>query len=243
MNTTTYGGAYGAFEYGPICPEKPVDVMEIGGAVVWASRWSEMDDDLTWDLRIRLNDRFGDQSPLIVADERAQTLFATTPELFAVQYPPTISINWPDFGTPPLDKAWWQGLVKALSEMPKDSNVGLYCQGGHGRTGTALSILAYLSGNVPVNTDPVYWVRKNYCADAVESWAQIDYIQRLTGEEITSIPTSQIKHDKMQKAHTTSATLMDGWEKDAGGVWRKKPATLAAVKAEVKKLAKQKVAA
>lgn len=239
--------AYGEYGYGAgiaygtsgqlSCHKGALDVMEIGGSVIWASGWADMDDDLTWDLRIRLNDRFAilDGSPLITADDRAKKLFATTPEILAVQFPPTISINWPDFGTPPLDKAWWQGLTKALTAMPKGSNVAIYCQGGHGRTGTALSILAYLSGNVPANTDPVYWVRKNYCEEAVESWAQIDYIKEMTGEEITSLPTSQLKHNDKQ---AQQSSLWEGWEKDAGGVWRKKPADALSVKAEVKKLAK-----
>lgn len=220
------GIAYGTSGLVPNCHTGPLDVMEIGGSVIWASKWDDMNDDLTWDLRIRLNDRFAflDGSPLINADEKAQKLFAATPELLAVQYPPTISINWPDYGTPPLDKAWWKGMVTALSNMPAGSNVAIYCQGGHGRTGTALSILAALSGNVPANTDPVYWVRKNYCEEAVESWSQIDYIGQMTGEEITSLPTSQLKANADKASGKND--LWQGFEKGPDGVWRKKEASV-----------------
>ena len=59
-----------------------------------------------------------------------------------------------------------------------------YCQGGHGRTGTALAIIGALSNCIPPGVDPVAEVRRRYCDLAVESAAQIEYIEAITGREV-----------------------------------------------------------
>lgn len=51
------------------------------------------------------------------------------------------------------------------------------CIGGHGRTGTALAILAILTGHPAA--DAVAWVRANYCPKAVETVDQEAFITRL----------------------------------------------------------------
>jgi len=60
----------------------------------------------------------------------------------------------------------------------------VHCMGGHGRTGTALAILLGLSG--AMKKDPVAWLRKHYCEEAVETKKQIEYIQSL-GVNTTSL--------------------------------------------------------
>jgi len=57
----------------------------------------------------------------------------------------------------------------------------IFCMGGHGRTGTALSALAQVSAYAPAieSGDIVTWVREVYCQDAVETQPQIDYLQRV----------------------------------------------------------------
>jgi hypothetical protein len=96
---------------------------------------------------------------------------------------PFISIDWPDGGVPwQLGQSDWESLVAALGEI--NGKVFVHCLGGHGRTGTAISILATKMGMVPEGDDPVQWLRKRYCEDAVETNGQIKYIERITGRQV-----------------------------------------------------------
>ena len=56
---------------------------------------------------------------------------------------PIIRLNWSDMSDFYLNKEFWLELVDILREQKKD--VIVCCLGGHGRTGTALSILAALT--------------------------------------------------------------------------------------------------
>jgi hypothetical protein len=84
-------------------------------------------------------------------------------------------IRWPDFRLPAdqtaakimLDQAW----NKAATER-----VEIACGGGHGRTGTALAVLAVIDGVPP--KDAVAFVRVNYHARAVETPWQRRYVER-----------------------------------------------------------------
>jgi protein-tyrosine phosphatase len=58
--------------------------------------------------------------------------------------PPHITIDWRDFGTPSMTEDVWKDMFALLSSKPR--KVGVYCEGGHGRTGTFLSIIAHLKG-------------------------------------------------------------------------------------------------
>lgn len=96
-----------------------------------------------------------------------------------------VKIEWRDYGTPLIDADFWIALVEDLLEASADKEIDVLvmCQGGHGRTGTALAILAVLLGHVPVGACPVEWVRENYCDEAVESNSQLNYIEAITGWE------------------------------------------------------------
>lgn len=98
---------------------------------------------------------------------------------------PQLLVDWPDFGIPRWTKEDWLALVEDLKKLSETGLVGLCCVGGHGRTGTALSIFYGLCG---AEGDPVEWVRKNYCEKVVESAAQIEYIQQITGAEVKAKP-------------------------------------------------------
>jgi hypothetical protein len=82
-------------------------------------------------------------------------------------------VDWPDGKEPPVDMIWWRALVKDLEQI--DGNVIVFCHGGHGRTGTALTILAALTKQTG-SADPVLWVREHYCAEAVETSSQTVYL-------------------------------------------------------------------
>lgn len=92
-----------------------------------------------------------------------------------------IKLNWPDFSIPSLNAEDWQALVRCAVKFHKPLFIA--CQGGHGRTGTALAIVAHLIGVLPPKSDPVAMVRKAYCKDAVESDDQVEYIEAITGRK------------------------------------------------------------
>ncbi|MBI5075572.1 MAG: hypothetical protein HZB62_10475 [Nitrospirae bacterium] len=100
-----------------------------------------------------------------------------------------IRIDWPDGGIPSLTEDNWRALIEDLRglrlRMGKDAlHVMVCCVGGHGRTGTALAILAALTGVAP--DDPVTFIRSHYCSRAVETKSQCRYVKivaRLDSEE------------------------------------------------------------
>ena len=128
-------------------------------------------------------------------------VYGFTPIIDLEKYnPQSITINWPDFGAPLLDFDFWEDLVTVLRDFKKD--VIVCCQGGHGRTGTCLSILIYLMN--PEIGNPVEFVRKNYCKEAVENSKQIWYIEDMCnislkgtdGSNIVSTYKTKKKEDK-----------------------------------------------
>jgi hypothetical protein len=95
-----------------------------------------------------------------------------------------MEIEWPDYGVPTLTRPQWDAIVKAVLERGRPLMV--CCVGGHGRTGTALSILLTLMGVVPEDADPVTFVRDAYCDEAVETVGQLNYVGRITGRKVTA---------------------------------------------------------
>jgi len=53
-------------------------------------------------------------------------------------------------------------------------NVGIFCLGGHGRTGYFTAVVLGMLGQI--DPDPVTFLRKNYCEEAVETAEQRDHI-------------------------------------------------------------------
>lgn len=187
--------SYGGYNFGgKDCHIGPKEVMQIGEAKIWAGGWREMDHDMAFDLRIRLNDAWAlraGMADLLTYDQEAASMLG--PKVTELNYPPTLNVDWEDFMSPPLEKEWWQELIVSIKRLGP-VNIAIYCQGGHGRTGTALSILASLSGQkMWRKEDCVAYIRRIYCQEAVESWTQIDYIQSTLGEAIESYPTSYFK--------------------------------------------------
>ena len=82
-------------------------------------------------------------------------------------------ISWPDFGLPDSSSDAVAVLRDAF-ERSASTRVEIVCDGGTGRTGTALAILARLAG-VP-GDDAVEWVRASYRAKAVETPQQRRFV-------------------------------------------------------------------
>lgn len=110
----------------------------------------------------------------------------------------------PDMQAPPHHGEFAE-LITWLAEMlvaGKKIHVG--CIGGHGRTGTVFAALVKVMTG---NEDATQFVRDNYCAKAVESNAQIDFLE---------------KHYGIKRVLPTKMHMFAG---DADGYVTKKPAT------------------
>jgi hypothetical protein len=98
-----------------------------------------------------------------------------------------LHISWPDYGIITWEKERFQELLAAI-KADKLESVYVCCVGGHGRTGTMMSILAGLSNAIPDGECPVTWLRNKYCDNVVESESQLDYVQKITGLTVTADP-------------------------------------------------------
>jgi len=84
-------------------------------------------------------------------------------------------LDWPDFGVPADRPVVLSSLRSLMDRARQGQVVEIGCLGGHGRTGTALALLAVLAGHP--RDDAVAWVRNHYCAEAVETRKQSAYVQ------------------------------------------------------------------
>jgi len=97
-------------------------------------------------------------------------------------------MDWKDFNAGPLSQQEWAHLTRYLRRQNRPIHIG--CMGGHGRTGSALAIIATLLGCVPKGECPVKWIRDRYCSHAVETTSQLIYIEKITSRKVTSSPSS-----------------------------------------------------
>jgi protein-tyrosine phosphatase len=84
-------------------------------------------------------------------------------------------LRWPEFGLPADEAEVLPTLTEAWARAATE-RVELACDGGRGRTGTALACLAILDG-VP-NSGAVAFVREHYHRRAVETPWQRRYVAR-----------------------------------------------------------------
>ncbi len=168
-----------------------------------------------WSLVVSLvgHDKYFQGSEHIVGGNAgAKALFPA--DVFVETVPaPFMHLEWPDFGVPALDLEWWRQFLLALVAIEGD--VAVFCMGGHGRTGTMLSIIAHMVG-WSGGKDPIAWVRSVYCKETVESDEQVAYITKMTGCDITSLPTqSDVLYGLHGNTYSKYETFWDKYEKNA----------------------------
>lgn len=169
--------------YDKACHVGPKQAFSHKGINVYAGSHKELQGDLDWALRIRISDGWSSVfDTQVKLSGGADELFSD--KLTMRKVPPTIDIEWPDFEAPDMDNTWWEEVAAGILKLPAGSNIVVYCLGGHGRTGTALSILAILMEAVPPKEDAVLWLRDKYCQKIVESSAQLTYIEDMTGTKV-----------------------------------------------------------
>ncbi|PZH14621.1 protein phosphatase [Streptomyces sp. NTH33] len=84
-------------------------------------------------------------------------------------------LRWPDFRLP-SDRTAASALLTEAWERAATDRVEVACDGGRGRTGTALACLAVLDGVPPA--EAVTYVRTHYDRHAVETPWQRRYVRR-----------------------------------------------------------------
>jgi hypothetical protein len=87
-----------------------------------------------------------------------------------------LQMEWPDCGIIRLPRAFWEELVVYLET--NHSKLLIFCQGGHGRTGTAIACLMVTALDYTAK-QAIAWIRKNYCSSAIESVSQENYIRQI----------------------------------------------------------------
>jgi hypothetical protein len=89
-------------------------------------------------------------------------------------------IPWEDYDIPDLTLQDWKDLLTMIENLHKDYNITkvlFCCDGGHGRTGTALAIMAYLCNIEKEN--PIAFIRQVYCKKAIETAFQEYYVLQI----------------------------------------------------------------
>jgi hypothetical protein len=118
-------------------------------------------------------------NPLKPRNDAAATAFAKAiATSSAGRELPWLAFKIKDFGVPTAKRETWVELADAILALMGDGkDVLLVCQGGHGRTGAAASIICHLVN--PDIGDPVKYLRAVYCNDAVETYEQHQYVHKM----------------------------------------------------------------
>jgi protein-tyrosine phosphatase len=85
-------------------------------------------------------------------------------------------VQWRDFGLPDSTELAVAALREAHARAESE-RVEIACGGGVGRTGTALAVVAVMSGVEP--DDAVTWVRTHYHRRGVETGRQKRWVERV----------------------------------------------------------------
>lgn len=182
------------------CKHKPQEVLksEQEGWSIWAGRKWDCEDSLN-DFDIVLN-----LSGTRVSKRHEIPIKALKKWESKEKYT-EICLDWPDRGTVTLPKQWWTDLLNHLKQ--NKLRMLVFCVGGHGRTGTAIcSLLITAFGWEP--KEACSWIWENYCEEAIESNAQIQYCYNLVGQ--TYIPPAV----KTEKNSANQTALITGWDND-----------------------------
>ena len=135
-----------------------------------------------------------------------------------------VRVDWPDMSVPNMSAEDWRWLAGKLRALRRPIHVS--CQQGHGRTGTALVLLAHFYRAIPKGDDPVAWVREAYCESAVETNSQLDYIELVTGRKTSCkpawAPAPVVKGDYRGSSVFDDMggdwNMVDGWKPKATNV-------------------------
>lgn len=84
-----------------------------------------------------------------------------------------IVLDWPDMGILKFPLEFWDDLTQAI--LDEGGKCVIFCQGGHGRTGTAMACLLISVLGFSAE-EAKKWIWENYCDQAIETKSQEDYV-------------------------------------------------------------------
>jgi protein-tyrosine phosphatase len=93
-------------------------------------------------------------------------------------------INLPikDYDIPCMDFSFWYSFASDIKNyLLSGKDILIACDGGHGRTGTVLSILWGILNN---DLHPIESLKKVYCSEIVETIEQEEYIKCMINKEV-----------------------------------------------------------
>lgn len=114
-----------------------------------------------------------------------------------------------DYGVLPSDVL--EDLVsKILDRLGHGKKVGLFCLGGHGRTGYIASVVLGKLGY----DDPIGFLRSHYCSRAVESDTQLQQIAKVL--EKPELVRAYVTQTRLGSLHNLRFDYFNGYGLDAG---------------------------
>jgi hypothetical protein len=165
----------------PKCRHKPSAVFEHEGVIYMGASRKHVEgesfnaDDLVLCLLGSTRKRV-----LIYADDEWSALepFARDDVSAAHHY---LSIDWRDWSAPPVPPKFWQAFHDTVRSKGI-KRVIVHCEGGHGRTGTALAALLMTLKKCSA-TDAADFIHTDYCKEAIESESQVEYLTNLSSQK------------------------------------------------------------
>ena len=154
-----------------VCNEFALYIGDSSGA---RRMWQQFDFAIDGGNVLNVNSNNRSYTPLLAGDEdlvAALQGYAAEPA-----QPPTkvLQIDWNDREAPEVIPEFWVALSKLLY-----GDVMTCCQGGHGRSGTALAALMLVMSPDYSAQDAIVHLRANHCPRAIESLAQHTYLDTL----------------------------------------------------------------
>lgn len=124
------------------------------------------------------------KSKIEAINDAAHVSFEEVLKASQMKFGPWLALPITDYDVPPWGKRVWAALAGDVAKMLNGgTDILMCCQGGHGRTGLAASILLYiLRPDLCVDKHPIEVVREVHCNLAVENNKQIDYVCDILAE-------------------------------------------------------------
>jgi len=118
------------------------------------------------------------QDKIVAQNTSGKSAFAgTLHEAGKSKAGPWLTLPIKDYDVPAWTRELWDALAVDVAKLLMDDvPVMVACVGGHGRTGLVVCILAGILRPDLAKSNPIKWLRENYCDEAVETRAQVDYV-------------------------------------------------------------------
>jgi protein-tyrosine phosphatase len=86
-----------------------------------------------------------------------------------------VTVRVEDFKVPEDEEAWLRAAKDLIRHALRGRRAFVGCRGGVGRTGMMIATVAKILGE----TSPVFWTRRNWRREAIETLAQERFVQGL----------------------------------------------------------------